>query len=141
MFLPESRVRVHLYGQPVDMRKSFDGLYAVARAAFAQDPTGVDLYVFVNRSGSQIKVLYFDRSGWCVWAKRLEAGRFITDWSKARTHEIDCTRLKLLLEGIEPRRHRKRYRHDPNPVERDAVHRGPGNSDHSRGAQFGACVA
>lgn len=63
MFFPESRVRVYLYGQPVDMRKSFDGLYAVARAAFPQDPTGGDLYVFVNRSGTQIKVLYFDRSG------------------------------------------------------------------------------
>ncbi len=71
MFFPESRVRVYLYGQAVDMRKSFDGLYAVARAAFPQDPTGGDLYVFVNRSGRQIKVLYFDRSGWCVWAKRL----------------------------------------------------------------------
>ena len=57
MFFPESRVRVHLYGQAVDMRKSFDGLYAVARAAFPQDPTGGDLYVFVYRSGSQIKVL------------------------------------------------------------------------------------
>jgi hypothetical protein len=59
-----------------------------------------------------MKVLYFDRSGWCVWAKRLESGRFISDWSRARTHEIDCTRLKLLLEGIEPARWRKRYRHE-----------------------------
>ena len=117
MFFPESRVRVYLYGQPVDMRKSFDGLYAVARAAFPQDPTGGDLYVFVNRSGTQIKVLYFDRSGWCVWAKRLEAGRFIGDWSKVHTHEIDCTRLKLLLEGIEPRRYLKRYRHERGGIE------------------------
>ena len=53
MFFPESRVRVYLYGQAVDMRKSFDGLYAVARAAFPQDPTGGDLYVFVNRSGNR----------------------------------------------------------------------------------------
>jgi len=47
MFFPESRVRVYLYGQAVDMRKSFDALYAVARAAFSPDPTGGDLYVFV----------------------------------------------------------------------------------------------
>ena len=112
MFFPEARVRVYLYGQAVDMRKSFDGLYAIARAAFAGDPTAGDLYVFVSRSGALMKVLYFDRSGWCVWAKRLEAGRFISDWSRARTHEIDCTQLKLLLEGIEPARYRKRYRHD-----------------------------
>jgi len=74
-----------------------------------------------------VKVLYFDRSGWCVWAKRLEEGQFIGDWSRARTHEIDCTQLKLLLEGIEPRRYLKRYRH--------------GNPEHSRGADAGACVA
>ena len=111
MFFPEARVRVYLYGQAVDMRKSFDGLYAIARAAFPGDPTAGNLYAFVGRSGALIKVLYFDRSGWCVWAKRLESGRFIGDWSRARTHEIDCTQLKLLLEGIEPGRLRKRYRH------------------------------
>jgi transposase len=144
MFFPESRVRVYLYGQPVDMRKSFDGLYAVARAAFPQDPTGGDLYVFVNRSGAQIKVLYFDRSGWCVWAKRLEAGRFIGDWSKVHTHEIDCTRLKLLLEGIEPRRYLERYRHDPRADDRGCGRSGSpseGNSEHSRGATVEGCVA
>jgi len=141
MFFPESRVRVYLYGQAVDMRKSFDGLYAIARAAFTQDPTGGDLYVFVNRCGSQIKVLYFDRSGWCVWAKRLEAGKFIADWSKAHTHEIDCTQLKLLLEGIEPRRYLKRYRHDPQRAEQGSVHRSRGNSDYSPGAQLDGCVA
>ena len=138
MFFPESRVRVYLYGQAVDMRRSFDGLSAIARAAFTQDPTGGDLYVFVNRRGTQIKVLYFDRSGWCVWAKRLEAGCFIGDWSKARTHEIDCTQLKMLLEGIEPRRYRKRYRHvqphEHHRAERIHDHRNEGNSDHSRGA-------
>ena len=144
MFFPESRVRVYLYGQAVDMRKSFDGLYAVARAAFPQDPTGGDLYAFVNRSGTQIKVLYFDRSGWCVWAKRLEAGRFIGDWSKVHTHEIDCTRLKLLLEGIEPRRQLKRYRHDPRPDHRRSERSSPathGNSEHSHGAAARGCVA
>jgi transposase len=141
MFFPESRVRVYLYGQPVDMRKSFDGLYAVARAAFPQDPTGGDLYVFVNRSGTQIKVLYFDRSGWCVWAKRLEAGRFIGDWSKVHTHEIDCTLLKLLLEGIEPRRYLKRYRHEPDAIEHRIVPGSEGNSEHSRGAVMRGCIA
>lgn len=145
MFFPESRVRVYLYGQAVDMRKSFDGLSSIARAAFAQDPTSGDLYVFVSRSGAQMKVLYFDRSGWCVWAKRLEAGRFISDWTRAHTHEIDCTRLKLLLEGIEPRRFLKRYRHQPSvdcdsqPNSHASVD--PCNSDRSRGARREACVA
>lgn len=126
------------------MRKSFDGLYAVARAAYPQDPTGGDLYAFVNRSGTQIKVLYFDRSGWCVWAKRLEAGRFIGDWSKVHTHEIDCTRLKLLLEGIEPRRQLKRYRHDPRPDDLIPDRCSPAthdNSEHSHGVAARGCAA
>ena len=57
-----------------------------------------------------MKVLYFDRSGFCIWAKKLEAGRFVSDWSQVRTHEMDWTALKLMLEGIEPGRLRKRYR-------------------------------
>jgi transposase len=59
-----------------------------------------------------MRVLYFDRSGFCIWAKRLEAGRFVSDWGRVRTREMDWTGLKLLLEGIEPGRQRKRYRHE-----------------------------
>ena len=62
------------------------------------------------RFPTQMRVLYFDRSGFCIWAKRLEAGRFISDWSRVRTQEMDFTALKMLLEGIEPVRVRKRYR-------------------------------
>jgi transposase len=67
------------------------------------------LYVFINRRATQMRVLYFDRSGFCIWAKRLEAGRFVGDWSQVRTREMDDTGLKLLFEGIEVRRQRKRY--------------------------------
>ncbi|UUZ64609.1 IS66 family insertion sequence element accessory protein TnpB [Polaromonas sp. P1-6] len=49
-------MRVYLYGRPVDIRKSFDGLYAIARAAYTQDPTAGDLYVFASRSAALIKV-------------------------------------------------------------------------------------
>ncbi len=109
MFFPEGQIRVHLYGRPCDMRKSFDGLFALARNVLQQDPTSGRLFVFINRRGTQMKVLYFDRSGFCIWAKRLEAGRFIGDWRAVRDREMDWTELKLLLEGIEPRRVRKRF--------------------------------
>lgn len=109
MFFPEGGIRVHLYGQPCDMRKSFDGLSALAQHALGQDPCSGGLFVFVNRRGTQMKVLYFDRSGFCVWSKRLEAGRFIGDWRAVSSREMDWTGLKLLLEGIEPRRVRKRF--------------------------------
>ena len=120
MFFPEGHIRVYLYGEPVDMRKSFDGLYALARHGLRQDPLNGQLFVFVNRRATHIKVLYFDRSGWCLWAKRLEAGCFIRDWREVRHREMDCTALKLMLEGIEPKRQLKRYRRAGNEVE----HRG-----------------
>lgn len=112
MFFPEQQVRVFLYGAPVDMRRSFDGLYAIARHGMQADPLAGHLFAFLNRRATQIKILYFDRSGWCVWAKRLEQGRFLSDWKRVTTREIDVTQLKLLLEGIEVVRRRHRYRHD-----------------------------
>ena len=66
MFFPEGHIRVYLYGEPVDMRKSYDGLYALARHGLHHDPTSGHLFVFVNRRATQMKVLYFDRSGWCL---------------------------------------------------------------------------
>jgi len=90
------------------MRKSFDGLSALVRNALGRDPMDGSLYVYVNRKATQMRVLYFDRSGYCVWAKRLEAGRFLTDWALVRTREMDWTELKLLIEGIEIARRRKR---------------------------------
>ncbi len=110
MFFPEGQIRVHLYGEPCDMRRSFDGLSAMVRNELQADPCDGSLYCFINRRATQMRVLYFDRSGFCVWAKRLEAGRFIGDWSRVRTQEMDFTGLKMLLEGIEPVRVRKRYR-------------------------------
>lgn len=117
MFFPEGAVRVHLYGQPVDMRKSFDGLYALTRHGLGQDPLSGHLFVFVNRRATQMKVLYWDRTGFCLWAKRLEEGRFLSDWGKVATREMDWTGLKLLLEGIEAKTYKKRYRRPYNPAE------------------------
>jgi transposase len=112
MFFPEGQVRVHVYGKPTDMRKSFDGLYALTQNELGCNPMSGELFTFINRRGTQIKVLYFDRCGFCVWAKRLEAGKFVCDWKGVMTREMDWTGLKCLLEGIEPKRVRKRYRHE-----------------------------
>jgi transposase len=114
MFFPESTLRVYVYGQPVDMRKSFDGLYALVRHRLALDPLSGGMFVFVNRRGSQMKVLYWDRTGFCIWAKRLEGGTFVSDWSKMSTREIDWTQLKLMLEGLIVKAKKHRYRHPEN---------------------------
>lgn len=120
MFFPEGQLRMYLYGQPADLRRSFDGLQALVRQGLGGDPLDGGLYVFINRRGNQIRVLYFDRSGFCLWAKRLEAGRFISDWGTARSRAMDWTELKLLLEGIEPGRRRKRFQ--LVRVQEDAAH-------------------
>jgi transposase len=115
MFFPEGVIRVHLYGQPADMRRSFDGLQVLVRQGLGRDPSDGSLYVFVNRRGTQLRCLYFDRSGFCIWAKRLEAGRFVGDWSGISAREMDWTALKLMLEGIEPLRVRKRFSRASRP--------------------------
>jgi len=111
MFFPEGQVRVHVYGRPTDMRKSVDGLYALTCQELGQNVLSGNLFAFINRRATQIKVLYFDRTGLCVWAKRLEAGRFLSDWGMVHTREMDWTGLKLLLEGIEVKSQKKRYKH------------------------------
>ncbi len=110
MFFSEGQVRIYLYGQPCDMRKSFNGLTALAKNAMGQDPLSGHLFVFVNKRGNYLKALYWDRSGFCIWAKRLERGNFISNWQLERGREMDYTQLKLLLEGIEKKHQKKRFR-------------------------------
>jgi len=76
MFFPEAQVRVWLYTRPTDMRKSFDGLSALVKDKLQENPASGHLFVFINRKRTHLKVLYFDRHGYCVWAKRLEQGQF-----------------------------------------------------------------
>ena len=78
MFFPESRVCIWLYRPPTDMRKSFNGLSALVKNKMNKDPLTGHLYVFINKKRTQCKVLYFDRSGYCLWSKRLEQGQFYT---------------------------------------------------------------
>ena len=113
MFFPEAQVRVWLYTRPTDMRKSFDGLAALVRNALQEDPTSGHLFVFLNRKRTQMKVLYFDRSGYCLWSKRLERGRFQLCGGAEQKALLSWTQLKLLLEGIDlnERRQFRRYSH------------------------------
>ena len=92
------------------MRKSFNGLSGLVRHAMGEDPLSGCVFVFVNRRGNYLKAFYWDRSGFCIWAKRLERGSFISDWRSVKSREMDCMQLKLLLEGIEAKRKKKRYR-------------------------------
>lgn len=106
--------RVFVCATPTDMRKSFDGLSAVVRDHLDQDPLAGDLFVFRNRRGDRLKLLYWDEDGLAVWAKRLEQGtfQFPAPGSEGAAVEVKATDLALILGGIELRsvERRKRYR-------------------------------
>jgi transposase len=97
-------VRIFLAAEPVDLRKSIDGLTALVRAQ-GHDLYSGHLYVFGGRRRDRVKILAFDRGGFVLLYKRLEAGRF--RWpevpSTARDVELDATQLAMLLDGIDVR--------------------------------------
>jgi transposase len=72
MFGLSAAVRVYFATEPTDMRKSFDGLDALASGRLALDPLSGHLFVFVNKRRDRIKILYWDRDGMAVWAKKQE---------------------------------------------------------------------
>lgn len=113
MFLPEPNVRIWLYAQPTDMRKSFNGLCALVSGVLSETPTSGAMFVFINRRKTHIKILYFDGSGFCIWFKRLEQGQFNYRAQSADKQALDWTQLKLLLDGLEVKKIRqyKRYSH------------------------------
>jgi transposase len=92
----------------------YDGLYALTHNRLQQDPLPGSLFAFINRCATQIKVLCWEH-GALRMVKRLEEGRLLRDWSAVKTRAMDWTELKLLLEGIEPKRTRHRYQ-DPHPT-------------------------
>jgi transposase len=91
------------------MRKSFDGLSALAVDVIKQDPLAGHLFVFRNKNGGRLKVLYWDRDGLCLWYKRLEKGSFELPMSNDDSVEISSSQLAMLLDGVAmsaPRRRR-----------------------------------
>jgi transposase len=111
MFFPEGQLRIWLYLEPVDMRRSFDGLAAIAKNQMQEDPLSGHLFVFINKRRTYLKILFFDRTGYCIWAKRLEAGQFNYMKSEAGLKQsMDFTTLKLLIEGLESKDYRQRKR-------------------------------
>jgi len=107
-------VRVYLCLNPCDMRRSFDGLYALVRDHLGLDAFAGHLYLFMNRRKDRLKLLYWDRSGFAIWAKRLEAGVFAIPSGEpgVRRLEITAEELGALLSGIDldQATRRKRYR-------------------------------
>jgi transposase len=118
MFFPESTTKVWFYCVPTDMRKSFAGLSALVKNTLQENALSGDLFIFVNRRLTLMKILYFDRNGYCIWYKKLERGTFQLPISNGEKQQLDYTQLKLILEGIDLSsiRQRKRYHYRQNAL-------------------------
>ncbi len=99
MFLSSSPRRILAYSEPVDMRKSFHGLIGVVQSVLQEDPLSGSLFVFFNRRGNYMKLLTWDRTGFCLFAKRLERGKFRLPAGET-TQELSEEALRLILDGI-----------------------------------------
>ena len=104
-------IKVYLCTAPCDMRRSFDGLSMMAEHVIGCNPYAGHLLVFSNRRTDRVKILYWDRDGWAIWYKRLEAGTFQFPFAETGRKEIAAWELAVLLEGIDlsQGRRRKRY--------------------------------
>lgn len=95
-------VRVWAYPAPTDLRKGYNGLYALVQQGLARDPLSGDLYLFVNRRRSSCKVLLWDGTGLCLFSKRLEQGRFARLWRDDEDGDavsLTASELALFVEG------------------------------------------
>lgn len=107
-----STVKAYLCSVPIDLRKSFDGLSGCVEQIIGGDPLSGHLFVFFNKRMTMVKVLLWDRTGFCVWCKRLEQGRFSIGRAAEQGTALEMPELLLMLEGIDlsGARRRKRFR-------------------------------
>lgn len=94
-------LKIWLYSQPTDMRKSIDGLSIVVSEKLDQNPCGSDVFVFYNTAKNKIKILYYDKNGFCLWYKRLEKGHFLLPkLSNGNRYLLTIEKLRWLLDGL-----------------------------------------
>jgi transposase len=111
MFGLSAAVRVYLAKEPADMRKSFDGLSALVAGGLELDPLSGHLFAFINKRRDRVKILYWDRDGLAVWAKRLERGTSRIPHATAGRVEMTTADLAALLAGIDLDTARRRPRY------------------------------
>jgi transposase len=102
--------RIWIAAGVTDMRRGFTGLSAQVQTALEQDPFSGHVFIFRGRRGDLVKLIWFDGDGLCLFAKRLERGRFV--WPNAESGTVSLTRaqLSMLLEGIDWRRPARTWR-------------------------------
>jgi transposase len=99
---PPANVSIFLCAEPVDLRKSFDGLGGLVESVFGRNVLDGHLFLFVNKRRDRIKSLWWDHDGLVIWYKRLESGTFEIPRPKAGESHVtlDQTELAMLLGGV-----------------------------------------
>ena len=100
MLMLPSEVKIFIARQPADLRKSIDGLALLTRDVIRQDPLSGHLFVFVNKAGHRVKILFWDRTGFVIWYKRLESARVRLPVEGSASLELTPSQLALLLDGV-----------------------------------------
>ena len=100
MFIPSSNIKVYLALGITDMRKSIDGLSILVSENMEFNPFSGNLFVFCNRKQNMLKILYWDRNGFCLWHKRLEKHSFQWPASKEESMTIGKRELTWLMDGL-----------------------------------------
>jgi transposase len=108
-------VRLFVATSPTDLRKSFDGLSALVQSELGMSPLRGDMFIFLNQRATQVRILFWDRDGYCVLCKRLEQGTFrrVQGADGEASVEIEAAELAMLLQGIDAQGVRKRRRYKP----------------------------
>jgi len=102
--------RVWVAAGVTDMRKGMDGLAALVQTTLAENPFSGHIFVFRGRRGDLVKLVWFDGDGLCLFAKRLERGRFVWPQAASGRVALSAAQLSMLLEGIDWRRPVKTWR-------------------------------
>src|SRR6202140_4635718 len=109
MIAPPTNTQIWIAAGVTDLRRGFTGLSALVQIKLEQSPLSGQVYIFRGRRGDLIKVLWFDGDGLCLFAKRLECGRFIWPQAASGTVSLTPAQLSMLLEGIDWRRPGRSY--------------------------------
>lgn len=110
MFALTPHHRFFLYAPPCDMRKGSYGLGGLVRSELQRDPLSGEVFVFINRSRTTMKILVFETDGYLLYTKKLEAGRFQQHIFDPLQHRISYQELQHIIQGIDVRFIKKRKR-------------------------------
>jgi transposase len=116
MFSLSSENKFHLYSEPTDMRKSFDGLSGIIRNLLDSDPCNGDVFIFINKRHDKIKLLHWQGISFTLYYKRLEKGTFeIPSYDIANgSISLTYTHLVMIIDGLSIKNIEKRKSYNPN---------------------------